>query len=304
MPRLPGSLRSQYCLIALLVVPSASAQTVRVRALEDSSRAPVGGAMVRLLRGDSTLAQGLTGATGRVTLLAPAPGRYQLRVSRIGYAVSAPIPIEVVAGETRGIDVALPAARVSLPSVVVSSRSQCGGQPDERATAAMLWEQIRQALFRTQLSERSPRLFTGDTAVRELTRGGVIREEHRSPERTRSGKPFVTRPPAELASLGFVRVLEDSATFYAPDADLLLSEQFLSTHCFTVSAPPDSLPGHIGLRFEPAGSRRVADIRGRALGRAEDRRAPAAGIPVHHLSHAGRGCEPRRAPRLREAGRR
>ena len=262
MPRLSGSPWCRFLLISLLSAPVVSAQTVRVRALEDSSRAPVGGAMVRLLRGDSTLAQGLTSATGRVTLLAPAPGRYQLRVSRIGYAVSAPIPIEVVAGETRGIDVALPAARVSLPPVVVSSRSQCGGQPDERATAAMLWEQIRQALFRTQLSERSPRLFTGDTAVRELTRGGVIREEHRSPERTRSGKPFVTRPPAELASLGFVRVLEDSATFYAPDADLLLSEQFLSTHCFTVAAPPDSLPGHIGLRFEPAGSRRVADIRG------------------------------------------
>lgn len=262
MPRHPGSPWCRFFLIALLAAPCASAQTVRVRVLEDSSRAPVGGAIVRLLRGDSTLVQGLTSAVGRVTLLAPAPGRYLLRVSRIGYAISAPIPIELAAGETRGIDLALPTVRVSLPTIVVRGKKQCGGLPDERATAAVLWEQIRQALTRTQLSERSPRLFNGDTAVRELTRGGVVREEHRSPERTGSGKPFVTRPPAELASQGFVRSRDDSISFYAPDADLLLSDQFVATHCFTVSPPPDSLPGHIGLRFEPAAGRRVADIRG------------------------------------------
>jgi len=262
MPRSPGSPWRRSVLIALLAAPCASAQTVRVRALEDSSRAPIGGALVRLLRGDSTLAQGLTSSVGRVTLLAPAPGRYLIRVSRIGYAVSAPMPIEVAAGETRGIDLALPAVRVNLPAIVVRGKEQCGGLPDERATAAVLWEQIRQGLTRTQLSERSLRLFTRDTAVRELTRGGVVREEHRSPEQRSSGKPFVTRPPAELASEGFVRSRGDSISFYAPDADLLLSDQFVATHCFTVSPPPDSLPGHIGLRFKPAAGRRVSDIRG------------------------------------------
>jgi hypothetical protein len=262
MLRLPGTAWFRVFLVFLLAAPCASAQIVRVRALEDSSRAPIGGAIVRLLRGDSTLAQGLTNPVGRVTLRAPAPGRYLLRVSRIGYAVSAPIPIDVAAGETRGIDLALPAVRVSLPTIVVRGQKQCGGLPDDRATAAVLWEQIRQALTRTQLSERSSRLFTRSTALRELTRGGAVREEQRSPEQTGTGKPFVTVSPAELANLGFVRTTGDSITFNAPDADLLLADQFVATHCFTVSAPPDSLPGHVGLRFEPASGRRIADIRG------------------------------------------
>jgi hypothetical protein len=200
MLRHPGIAWFRVSLALLFAAPCASAQIVRVRTLEDSSRAPVGGAIVRLLRGDSTLAQGLTSAVGRVTLRAPAPGRYLLRVSRIGYAVSAPIPIEIAADETRGIDLTLPAVRVNLPTIIVRGQKQCGGLADERATAAVLWEQIRQALTRTQLSERSSRLFTRSTAFRELTRGGAVREEHRSPELTGSGKPFVTVSPMELAS--------------------------------------------------------------------------------------------------------
>src|SRR6185503_3857923 len=224
MLRHPGTAWFRVLLVVLLAVPSANAQTVLVRALEDSSRAPLAGAMVRLLRGDSVLAQALTSAVGRVTLRAPSPGRYLLRVSRIGYAVSAPFPVELAAEETRGIDLTLPAVRVNLPTIIVRGDKQCGGLPDERATAAVLWEQIRQALARTQLSERSSRLFTRTTALRELTRGGAIREEHRSPELTGTGKPFVTVSPGELVSQGFVRTAGDSITFNAPDADLLLSD--------------------------------------------------------------------------------
>ncbi len=241
---------------------SALGQAITVRVLTDSLRTPVAGAIVRLLDGPRTVAQGLTNSAGRVMLRAPRPGGYWLKVGRIGFLTPPPWPIELAAGQDQQIDLRVSGDRVNLPPLTVEGERRCGTMADSGAVAALLWEQIRQALIATQLTQEGDRFFTTTLFTRELTRSRAIRAERWLPGRAGTGRPFVSAPPAELARNGFVIEEGDSVTYYAPDAPLLLSDPFVSTHCFRAIGAPGRLSGQIGLAFEPAGHRSVADIAG------------------------------------------
>ena len=76
-------------LLAFLAAGSAFAQRVEGRLTERETGLPIPGAVIRLLtlRGDSK-AGALTDASGAFTLSAPAPGRFRLRVERVGFEVA------------------------------------------------------------------------------------------------------------------------------------------------------------------------------------------------------------------------
>lgn len=238
------------------------AQSAAVVVREGAGGPPVVGAIVRLLAGDSVIAQGLTTEAGRLTLRASRAGPFTLRVSRIGYATSPPFPIDLAAGETRTVELAVLWERVQLPELTVQGRMSCGRTDAERALAATLWEQVHQALTATRLSERAGLALRSRKVVRRLTRGGVIREEQFTQPRVSGGRPFVTLPAAALAERGYVVTDGDSVAYHAPDADLLLSDPFVASHCFGVTAAPAGDTLHVGLSFEPTRMREVADIRG------------------------------------------
>jgi hypothetical protein len=89
----------------------------------------------------------------------------------------------------------------------------------------------------------------------------VVREE----ESRRDGYmrvPFESLPTTELLESGFLQRDGAELVYYAPDANVLLSDEFLDTHCFRLSAR-DEVNSVIGLGFEPLGTRgRVVDIAG------------------------------------------
>ncbi|MBA2670342.1 MAG: carboxypeptidase regulatory-like domain-containing protein, partial [Gemmatimonadetes bacterium] len=60
---------------------------------------------------------------------------------------------------------------------------------------------------------------------------------------------------AELMQVGFVQQVGDSVVYHAPAAHVLLSDEFLDGHCFSVRRATDR-PGMIGLAFEPMSRRR------------------------------------------------
>jgi len=248
-------------LLALGTAPPLRAQTANVVVRETDAGPAVAGAIVRLYQGDSVIAQGLTGESGRATLRAGGAGRFTIRVSRIGYAVSPPTPIELAIGETRSVELAFMSERIHLPELVVQGRTSCGKSPAERAMAATLWEQIRQALTATTISERAGLALRSRKLERTLSLGGAVVEERLSEPRVTGSRPFVPLPLEVLAREGYVLTDGDSVVFRAPDADVLLSESFVGSHCFGVTAPPaDST--RVGLTFEPTRERQVADIRG------------------------------------------
>ena len=55
---------------------------------------------------------------------------------------------------------------------------------------------------------------------------------------------------------------DDGSIYYAPDADVLLSDAFLDTHCMSLVEGEDEAEGLVGLSFEPTQDRGVTDISG------------------------------------------
>jgi hypothetical protein len=249
---------------ALLAAPVASAQTISGRVIARSDGAAVPGAIVALL--DSSRRAVLTGLaqdSGTFSFDAPREGWYAVRVERVGFRSSTTAPFLVRRGETIELPIKIAAESVSLRAVVVSADRRCLVRPQEGAATARLWSEARKALSATQLTamaqaaakaRRDPhrfavrwRNFKRDLEPRTLD---VLHTE----QFEREGEaitPFKSADADSLARDGYMAGnLESGSTFYAPDADILLSDRFLDTHCFRLQAS-DRRDDLIGLAFEP-----------------------------------------------------
>lgn len=246
-----------------LSTTSAAAQLVRGTVVDSLTGAPVRDALIMLVGDDgSTRARALSLDGGGYAIAAPSPGRYSLRTKRIGYRAVESGPFEVAEGEVRVHDVLAPTIRVSLPSVTVHARRHCVVRPGDGVPAFHLWEEVRTALYQTQLAQRGD-LFhtTARRWTRELdTLARFIRADSSWTLSGMAQRPFVAVPADHLERVGFIeRKGKSTWYFYAPDADVLLSELFLRHYCFRVV---EGEKGAIGLAFEPARKRNVAGVKG------------------------------------------
>jgi hypothetical protein len=255
-------MRHSLLCLPLLAGPVA-AQNVEVRLREESSRVMVAGAIVRLMDGRGLVAQGLSDISGRIVLRAPRPGTYHLRADRIGHVGLVTDPFGLGPGEVVRRELVMPRGIRMLPTLVVTGESFCGRDPAGGSLASLLWDDVRKALTAERLTVEGrlePLLM--QTFVREVDRTGTVLSERESPPQYVGGPPFRTLPPSELAQIGFIRYDRDSIEYAAPDAALLLSEEFVRTHCFRGIPPHAAPPGRVGLAFEPAAGRRVPEVQG------------------------------------------
>ena len=74
--------------------------------------------------------------------------------------------------------------------------------------------------------------------------------------------PFRSLDVENLLENGFVRPDGEGSIYYGPDADVLLSDAFLDTHCMSLAEGEDEAEGLLGLSFEPTENRGVPDISG------------------------------------------
>ena len=251
----------RLCAFAPLLATSLSAQQIDLQVREEGSRAPVAGAIVRLLGDRGVTAQGLTNEQGRIVLRAAEAGSYRIKVDRIGWSGLITPPFVLAAGETARRELLMAATRVELPALEVRGRSRCEREGQGGPLAAALWDEIGKALTANVVTQRQG-------AVRLHVRGFVREVDQRSrPLREwvvastlMRGQPFASLPPGALAQVGFVQQeSHDSVTYAAPDAALLLSDEFVGTHCFQAVPGKDGL---LGLAFEPTSGRKVADVKG------------------------------------------
>jgi hypothetical protein len=247
--------------IALLALPvAAHAQSIELRLIEEALGRPVAGAIVRLMAGASVVAQGLTNETGRIVLRAPAPGTYQVKADRIGWNGLLTEPFILGADATLRRELVMPATRRELPTITVRGRSQCDPGGQGGPLAAALWEEIRNALTANVLTQRQQAVpLHVRQFVREVNLGRRILRQWTYRSTITRGNAFVSVPPAQLAEIGFVHMVGDSVEYAAPDATLLLSDEFVATHCFRVVRGDSGL---VGLAFEPIPGRKVADVNG------------------------------------------
>lgn len=263
-----GQIRARVLLVLLLasaILPVRSgAQTVVGTVLDQDSRAPVEGALVLLLDVSGRQSGGtLTNDQGGFLLRAPEPGAFTLRIERIGYRTLTSDVMEV--GDSQPIQVTLEVVPVALEleGIVVEGAKRCVVRPEEGMLAADLWEEAGKVLRNQAWSEREGLFsFMVSQYQRELEpETGLVLSEDRQPEAWTTGNPIQSLPAPDLLAHGFIRQESDGYRYYGPDADVLLSDEFLNTHCFRVSERA-SQPRLIGLAFEPIERTALADITG------------------------------------------
>lgn len=255
-----GALLLALCLNPFPLMAQAVSGILRA----EGARTPIEGAVVSLLdsRGAARSAT-LTDRAGRFRLPAPSPGQYRLRAERVGFRSTLSPALALHPGGTVTHDLLASVMAVELGGIEVSAADRrCVVRPREGVETATLWDEARKALTAAALTEEQSLVrFTTRRYQRELDRQSLmVRREQTASSSGFGERPFLSRPAAELAELGYVRMEGESRVYYAPDAQVLLSDEFLDTHCFRIET--DGEPGLVGLGFRPVRDRRIPDIEG------------------------------------------
>ena len=254
-------------LMVTLVRPGSSlrAQAIHGTLVDASTGAPVDGAAVVLLdEVDTQVAWRLTDPSGRFSFPLERPGTYRLRADRIGHASVRSDPLVVDGLDTITYRLEMPVEAIVLVGLTVESGRRCQVRPGSSEATAQVWEEARKALEATaQTTRRGFYRYVIRRFERELDARGrrVLKEESRI-DRQLTPNPWKSLPVDDLLSGGFVRADGDGSVYYAPDADVLLSDPFLDTHCMRLTEGEDESEGLIGLAFEPVNDRGITEISG------------------------------------------
>src|SRR4029079_13988646 len=154
-------------------------------------------------------------------------------------------------------DAAMATLPPRLAAVRVTDSELCPGA-NASTNAVELWEQAKAGLLATVLAREPKTAKMQELPYKRITTTTDERVTEQSMQLTSgySNRPFIA--PAEasfFARRGFMQ--EDAAgrLYSAPDADVLLDEDFAATHCFHIEGADPEHPGQIGLAFAPARGR-------------------------------------------------
>ena len=249
--------------VASITSAGARAQTVRGVFSDSVSRTPIPGAFVTLVDDQGIeRVRTITNPGGEFVLRAPTPGTYRIRSKRIGFHPYISPPLTLGAGESISYDAIVLPVPVPLEQVVVAGDRQC--DVEGGASVAALWQEVREALAAVRWTRSAPGYwFVLRQFDRELLPSGS-REALDSVWQNAGfyQAPFSSVPAEQLAADGFV--VQDGAgwNYFAPEAEALLSEPFLRTHCFETKLGKGETAGLMGLMFSPARGRKLPDVAG------------------------------------------
>jgi hypothetical protein len=257
------TLASAGGLLMTAATTTLGAQVIQGAVIEADSGEPVNGAFVIAIDSEGERVAGvLADRSGAFRLRLREPGTFRIRAERIGYETATSEPFSIARGETREVAMRLDSRAIALQGITVEGRQRCVMRPEAGIATHALWEEARKALEVSSFVEEARMYrFRSELYVRELEPDGVrVRRELEARTRTGYGTPFASLPPAELIEHGFARRDGDGWILYAPDADVLLSDEFLDTHCFRITEGEDA--DVVGLSFEPVPGRRLPEVRG------------------------------------------
>jgi hypothetical protein len=240
------------------VVAQETPSVLRVQAVMPEG-AGIAGALVAAIADDGrVVAEGITDAEGFRSLQLP-PGKYTVRVRRIGYQPFSSGEITVPYSGT--LKLVTESRRVMLETVVVMSSSSCRNDERDKTGISTVWDEISKALVGSEVTRRD--LANLGTLIRykkKVERKIVKADTTRT---TIAGdRPFAAVDPVWLSRTGYVHGNVDIGfEYYAPDEAVLLSREFANTHCFRI-VRNNKRKGQVGLNFEPSPGRRLPEISG------------------------------------------
>lgn len=252
-------------LLAAGLPDGAEGQSVRGRLLDPDGQTGLGSAMMILEdRNGNEVDRALSRNNGLFQLQAPAPGSYRLRAERIGYATTHSDFFTLAAGATITQNLIAAVQAITLEGLEAGGERKCTVRPEEGLAVTRVWDEARKAL--------SAAAWTQDRGYYRYEMRNIERRlepetrrilgEERSYNRGYLKAPYISRPADSLVYGGFARITARESLYWAPDAEVLLSDPFLDTHCFNLKTDADNAPGLIGLAFEPVSGRRLPDIGG------------------------------------------
>lgn len=253
-----------FALVLSACPRGASAQVVRGLVHQSADAQAVAGALVSLVDSAGVeWAQSLSNASGAYFLRAPRPGVYRLRVERIGYRAATSPPLRLAAGDTLTYDVRASVRAVSLGAIEVKAKRRCVVRPAQGEAVATVWNEARKAL---EMARRTTNQGLVRYDLRTYQRRLGPKAEHVLNQRSKvlhgtGERPFESLPAAQLMAQGFIAKTKSSRIYYAPDPNVLLSDEFLDTHCLRLATDPRDTTV-IGVEFDPVRGRRVTDISG------------------------------------------
>ncbi|MEO8620303.1 MAG: carboxypeptidase regulatory-like domain-containing protein [bacterium] len=259
-------MRLRWLTAALCILPALlSAQAIRGTVVRPGSDVGISGVVVLLIDANGqVVARSLTNERGEYRVAASVAGVYRIRTLRIGFRPATTDAMPLSAGKELMHQLSLSSVPFALDTVRVVDASVCRVRADTAAATYAIWEQVRTALTATQISAADRTL--GATVVtydRTLDADGRrVRTQTSKLNKSFGARPWVAQPKEELRRLGYVvDVADGGKMYYAPDLDILLSDEFLDDHCFRIARDREN--NRFGLAFEPARNRReVPEIRG------------------------------------------
>ena len=255
---------SVVLLVAALAVPGIlPAQSVRGQLTDSVSRAPLPGAFLTLVDEKGVeRARTITNGSGEFLLTAPAPGVYRLRSKRIGFRPYLSAPLNLTAGTSISFNAVVDPIPVALSQVVVQGDRQC--DVEAGASVAAVWEEVHEALAAVSWTSKDPGYWYAIVRFERLTTPQGRTRSLDSTWRDDGYRrvPIKSVPPEQLERYGFVVVDSEGWTYHGPDADELISAEFLRTHCFETKSGRGDTEGLLGLAFTPARGRTLPEITG------------------------------------------
>jgi hypothetical protein len=254
---LDSSARSWLAIVAVLSAATAGfggqqllAQELRGVVLESSTREPVRGAVLTLLDSSGgVIARILTDERGEYRVNRTSSMR-RIRVVRIGFRpgeanVAAP------ASENARVDIAMTRISTFLEQVRVTARA-CPRRSN-RGSAVALLDQARAGLLATVVArEANPAALVRLVYRRNMdgTSDRITYQAVQIDSSSRTTTSFnAARRAASFVRQGFMDDFDGANTFYAPDAETLLDDDFVNGYCFRVVDPVRARPDQVGVGF-------------------------------------------------------
>ena len=240
--------------VALAPHPGAEAQVIRGVVVDSASHQPLPAVLVSLAdSGNRNLQRFLTDENGEFKFLAPRPGRYSVRAERLGMRTGTVEGVDVAADRTVSLRITLSHLPITLRGLQASRDRRCELPRDLGLETLRVWEEARKVLGSADFTS-SGGVYVYDLGkyVRELEPGSLrILSESNSFWSTMNERPIESRPVEVLLDGGWVVRESGGNRYFGPDAHVLLSDEFLDTHCMQLRARHDSHPDLIGLEFRP-----------------------------------------------------
>lgn len=226
------------------------APDVRIEVVEAANGKPIVGANVIVFDSAGlTIGGGFSDQRGRIDLPTPTRAPFRVRADKVSYDTWISV---VLRPSGKQIHVRIGMMPTRVPGVVAATQASCQQLGGPGTPAGDLWVEMRKALTASALTEAKGLVqLDVDLYERALDRNlGIVAErvEQRTniPRRPATG---ITWDQLDSARRGDAAGRE---VYRAPDAAILLSDQFVKTHCFAAIRGYGPENGLTGLEFKPA----------------------------------------------------